>query len=253
MPMSEVRELIRAEHAIALKRIRQFHDHHTSAVSFLHRSLATRAQGPHPFPFRTRPLSPAAPMVLRPRGRGRVGRRRHSLEVPDHLRWSGASSFPARQSRLVISMPRAGIVTVAGKPNAGKSTLLNRIIGQKLAIVSPKPQSTRDRIVGIHTDGDVQMIVFDTPGLLNPKYALQRVMRATALAALRDADVIVYLTDASDGPPEPLQIAASLDTAPAARIITALNKADLLNARRRDALSAAIPDALFISAATGEG
>jgi GTP-binding protein Era len=150
-------------------------------------------------------------------------------------------------------MTRAGIVTVAGKPNAGKSTLLNRIIGQKLAIVSPKPQSTRDRIVGIHTDGDVQMIVFDTPGLLNPKYALQRAMRATALEALRDADVIVYVADASDGQPEPLQVAASLDTAPAAPIITALNKTDLLGARRRDELASAIPGALFISATTGEG
>jgi GTP-binding protein Era len=150
-------------------------------------------------------------------------------------------------------MPRAGIVTVAGKPNAGKSTLLNRIIGQKLAIVSPKPQSTRDRIVGIHTDGDVQMIVFDTPGLLSPKYALQRAMRATALEALRDADVIVYVSDAADGHPEPLSVAASLDTPPAAPIITTLNKTDLLGARRRAALSSAIPDALFISATTGEG
>ena len=63
-------------------------------------------------------------------------------------------------------MSRAGIVTVVGKPNAGKSTLLNRIVGEKLAIVSDKPQSTRDRIVGIHTTGDTQMVVLDTPGLL---------------------------------------------------------------------------------------
>src|SRR5205085_2279851 len=80
-------------------------------------------------------------------------------------------------------MTRAGIVTVVGKPNAGKSTLLNRIIGQKLSIVSPKPQSTRDRIVGIHTEGDVQMVVLDTPGLLTPKYELQRAMRSAALDA----------------------------------------------------------------------
>src|SRR5205814_394936 len=136
-------------------------------------------------------------------------------------------------------MTRAGIVTVAGKPNAGKSTLLNRIIGQKLAIVSPKPQSTRDRVVGIHSDGDVQMVVFDTPGLLNPKYALQRAMRATALEALRDADVIIHVVDATDDIPESLQVAAGLGAPPRAPVITALNKADVLSAPRRAALVAA--------------
>jgi GTP-binding protein Era len=150
-------------------------------------------------------------------------------------------------------MTRAGIVTVAGKPNAGKSTLLNRIIGQKLAIVSPKPQSTRDRIVGIHSDGDVQMVVFDTPGLLNPKYALQRAMRATALDALKDADVIIYVVDASEGAPDPLYVAATLASPPAAPVITAFNKADLLSAKQRDALATSTPDARFISAMTGEG
>jgi GTP-binding protein Era len=150
-------------------------------------------------------------------------------------------------------MTRAGIVTVVGKPNAGKSTLLNRIIGQKLSIVSPKPQSTRDRIIGIRTEGDVQMIIFDTPGLMNPKYALQRVMRATALEALRDADVIIYVVDATDAPIDPLPVAAALQAPPRAPVITALNKADLLSARDREALAAAHPDSVFSSATTGEG
>src|SRR5438046_1687582 len=123
-------------------------------------------------------------------------------------------------------MPRAGILTVVGKPNAGKSTLLNRIIGQKLSIVSPKPQSTRDRIVGIHTEADVQMVILDTPGLLNPKYALQRAMRGTALEALRDADVIVHVSDASAGPPQALDVAAGLNSPPTAPVIQALNKVD---------------------------
>jgi len=147
---------------------------------------------------------------------------------------------------------KAGIVTVCGKPNAGKSTLLNRIVGQKLSITSPKPQSTRDRIVGIHTDGDVQMVIFDTPGLLVPSYTLQRAMRATALKALEEADVIVYVVDATAGAPEPLEKAAQLDRVPRAPVILAFNKSDALDRRERDRLSAQCPDALFISALTGE-
>lgn len=150
-------------------------------------------------------------------------------------------------------MTKAGIVTVAGKPNAGKSTLLNRIVGQKLAITSQKPQSTRDRVVGIHTTGDMQMIVFDTPGLLEPKYALQESMRSTALRALNDADVIVYLADASDGAPPPLQEAAGLESPPRSRVIEVLNKTDLIPAERRDALRAERPESVQVSALTGEG
>ena len=150
-------------------------------------------------------------------------------------------------------MTRAGIVTVAGKPNAGKSTLLNRMVGQKLAITSQKPQSTRDRVVGIRTAGDVQMIVFDTPGLLEPKYVLQQAMRQTALRAVNEADVIVYLADASDGAPPPLHEAAGLESEPRARVIEVLNKSDLLPAERRKELEASVPDAIFVSARTGDG
>ena len=150
-------------------------------------------------------------------------------------------------------MTKAGIVTVAGKPNAGKSTLLNRIVGQKLAITSQKPQSTRDRVVGIHTTGDMQMIVFDTPGLLEPKYELQAAMRSTALHALQDADVIVYLADASDGPPPQLHEAAGLDTPPRAPVIEVLNKSDLLPPHRKSQLAIERPDAIQVSALTGEG
>jgi GTP-binding protein Era len=149
-------------------------------------------------------------------------------------------------------MPKAGIVTVAGKPNAGKSTLLNRIIGQKLAITSQKPQSTRDRVVGIRTSDDTQMIIFDTPGLLEPKYELQTAMRSTALKALEDADVIVYLADASDGTPPPLVEAAGLGREPRAPIIEVLNKSDMLNETRRSELGQARPDAMFVSARTGD-
>jgi GTPase len=150
-------------------------------------------------------------------------------------------------------MPRAGIVTVVGKPNAGKSTLLNRVMGEKLAIVSDKPQSTRDRVVGIHTAGDVQMIILDTPGLLNPRYELQRAMRGTAIRALKDADIIVYLADATERTPPSLLVAAELETMPRAPVWTVLNKADAIRPVERAELAEAVPEARFISALTGEG
>src|SRR6184192_3780922 len=107
-------------------------------------------------------------------------------------------------------MTRAGIVTLVGKPNAGKSTLLNRLIGQKLSIVSPKPQSTRDRVVGILTRTDTQMILHDTPGLLDPQYELHHAMRAVSLTAIEDADVILHLVDATQPSFESLVAAARL-------------------------------------------
>lgn len=149
-------------------------------------------------------------------------------------------------------MPKAGIVTVVGKPNVGKSTLLNRIVGEKLSITSPKPQSTRDRVVGIRTGDDTQMVILDTPGLLNPRYALQQAMRATALRALDDADVIVQLGDATEGIPLPLVQAAELSKPPKAPVVLALNKSDALIETRRAELSAD-PTVSLVSALTGDG
>ncbi|HVF41178.1 MAG TPA: GTPase Era [Gemmatimonadaceae bacterium] len=149
-------------------------------------------------------------------------------------------------------MTRSGIVTFAGAPNSGKSTLLNRIVGQKLSITSQKPQSTRDRVVGIHTTEDTQLVIFDTPGLLEPKYELQAAMRSTALRALNDADVIVYLADATDGVPAPLTEAARLTSPLTVSVISVLNKSDLLNPHRRAELEISCPDSLMISAMTGD-
>src|SRR3954470_15790990 len=121
--------------------------------------------------------------------------------------------------RYPSRMTRAGFITVVGRPNAGKSTLLNRIVGQKLSIVSPKPQSTRDKVVGILTRGDAQMVLLDTPGLLDPQYELQRTMRAVAKAAIEDADAILHLLDATDSKADSLVDAAGLDAPPAAPIV----------------------------------
>jgi GTP-binding protein Era len=150
-------------------------------------------------------------------------------------------------------MTRAGIVTVVGRPNAGKSTLLNKMVGEKLAITSPKPQSTRKRLVGIVSREHAQLVIHDTPGLLHPRYALHRAMRSEALAALDDADVIAYLVDGSKGPVEPLVDVAQLTSPPRAPVLVVVNKADLLTSDARAELSTQSPDALFVSASSGAG
>jgi GTPase len=144
-------------------------------------------------------------------------------------------------------MTRAGIVAVVGVPNVGKSTLLNRVIGQKLSITSPKPQSTRASVFGIRTEGDTQIVFVDTPGLLEPAYELQRAMRAAAIHALKDADVIVYLVDATGGEPAELPVATK-----APRLLI-FNKIDLLDKTRLEEIKAKYPDAFFVSAADGRG
>jgi GTPase len=146
---------------------------------------------------------------------------------------------------------RAGFVAVAGFPNAGKSTLLNRLVGQKLAITSAKAQSTRQRVVGIRTENGTQMVVLDTPGLLEPKDSLHSAMRNAALAAVRDADVIVHVVDGT-GKYVPFQEAASLDAPPRAPVIVAINKIDLLDIQRRAAMSARVPEAILVSASSGK-
>jgi GTP-binding protein Era len=150
-------------------------------------------------------------------------------------------------------MTRAGLVAVVGKPNAGKSTLMNRIVGQKLSITSEKPQSTRDRVVGILTTEQAQMVILDTPGLLDPKYALQEAMRAAAVSALRDADLVLYMNDARDGVPQPLEQAVGLEGLVRVPVITVMNKIDLVPHAERQSLDSQVVDGFFISALTGEG
>jgi GTP-binding protein Era len=150
-------------------------------------------------------------------------------------------------------LPFSGFVAIAGSPNAGKSTLLNRLVGQKLAITSPKAQSTRTRVFGLLTQGDAQMVFVDAPGLLDPEYPLQHAMRRTAVRAVLDADVVLHLADARHGTPRSLQEAAGLDAPPRGPVITVLNKCDTLDANARAELALKNPDASLISARTGHG
>jgi GTP-binding protein Era len=130
---------------------------------------------------------------------------------------------------------RSGFVAVIGRPNVGKSTLVNRLVGQKVAIVSPKPQTTRSRILGILTleDRDTQVIFVDTPGLHRPRHKLGQAMVATATRAIPDADVVLFVVDVSVVPTDEDRMIAGLirkhTTSP---VILVLNKMDLLPAEK---------------------
>ena len=124
---------------------------------------------------------------------------------------------------------RSGYVSVIGRPSAGKSTLMNALLGQKIAIVSAKPQTTRNRILGILTRPEAQVIFADTPGIHKPMHKLGEFMVETAKRAIPDADVICFIVDVSTWPTdEDREIAALLRAAASGPVILALNKADLL-------------------------
>lgn len=147
-------------------------------------------------------------------------------------------------------MTRCGTVALAGRPNVGKSTLLNALVGEHLAIVAPKPQSTRTPVVGLLTREDAQFIFTDTPGLLEPEYKLHEAMRAAALRAIADVEVIAYLHPLADYPAPPLAEVARLTQAPRAPIVTVYTKSDLCPPGR---LAAPQPPDVAVSAKTGAG
>ena len=124
---------------------------------------------------------------------------------------------------------KSGYVSIIGEPNVGKSTLLNAVIGEKLAIVTPKPQTTRNRITGILTADSHQIIFLDTPGVITPKYRLHDQMVKTAYTAITDADIVLYMIDVSrlnSGIEE--KILDQLKKA-AQQVILVINKIDLIS------------------------
>lgn len=104
---------------------------------------------------------------------------------------------------------RAGFVAIVGRPNVGKSTLLNRILGEHVAIVSPRPQTTRTRILGVHNAARAQLAFFDTPGLHKAKGALNRRMVETALGTLGEVDAVLMLIEAGTGPEGRVEVGES--------------------------------------------
>lgn len=121
---------------------------------------------------------------------------------------------------------KAGFVNIFGKPNAGKSTLLNALMGDKLAIVSPKVQTTRHRIKGILTEPDYQIVFSDTPGIIQPKYKLHEKMMGAVSSSLEDADLALLMADATDDVTENLSLFASLKLR--VPVLVVLNKTDLI-------------------------
>jgi len=132
--------------------------------------------------------------------------------------------------------PRSGHIALAGLPNVGKSTLLNTLVGTHLAIVSPKPQATRLPVVGVRTEGNVQYVFHDLPGLLEPGYLMQERMRAAALEELQKVDLILHLHPAPEAPAPDFVTLTGLDHPPRAPVLVVYTKGDLVSEIRRQGL-----------------
>ncbi|MDX9860938.1 MAG: GTPase Era [Rhodospirillales bacterium] len=154
---------------------------------------------------------------------------------------------------------RCGFVAVLGAPNVGKSTLINQIVGAKVSIVSPKVQTTRTRVLGIHIEGTSQIVFIDTPGIFQPRRRLDRAMVAAAWGGAEDADAVLLLVDAAKGlDANTRAIVDRLKTAGRPAILV-LNKVDLARKPALLALAselnagATFTDTFMVSALTGDG
>jgi GTP-binding protein Era len=154
---------------------------------------------------------------------------------------------------------RCGFVAIVGAPNAGKSTLMNRLTGAKLSIVSPKAQTTRFRVLGILMRGASQVLLVDTPGIFRPKRKLDRAMVAAAWTGAADSDITMLLVDARSGLRDDVQAIATQLGASGRRCWLVLNKTDLVPPPSLLPLIAALSklatfeETFMVSAQTGEG
>ncbi len=130
-------------------------------------------------------------------------------------------------------MTRCGYVAILGRPNVGKSTLLNRILGQKVSITSRKPQTTRHNLLGIFTEADTQVLFVDTPGLHSDEpRAINRYMNKSARSALRDVDVILFMVDKDKWTDDDDMVLSLVQSSPAAKVV-AVNKIDQVSDKQR--------------------
>ncbi len=156
---------------------------------------------------------------------------------------------------------RSGFVAVIGRPNVGKSTLINGLLQEKINIVSPRPQTTRSRQLGILTTADYQIIFMDTPGLMQPRHKLDEFMVETAVDSLNEADVVLFLVDGSEpvGPGDQAIAAQLQGLDENAAVILAINKSDVTAPENvmphTEAYRALLPEAtwIFFSARMGNG
>ncbi|HNZ06459.1 MAG: GTPase Era [Candidatus Cloacimonetes bacterium] len=151
---------------------------------------------------------------------------------------------------------RSGFVAIIGRPNTGKSTFLNRVLGEKLSITSPKPQTTRYAIKGILNRPDLQIVFIDTPGFLKPRYEMQTRMLKIWSDAFKNVDLVLFITDLKDFPTEYDHEVLEILNKSRAHQIAVFNKLDLRPEIDREALKALLPasvdEAHFISSVTGE-
>ncbi len=156
---------------------------------------------------------------------------------------------------------RSGFVAVIGRPNVGKSTLINGLLQEKINIVSPRPQTTRSRQLGILTTADYQIIFMDTPGLMQPRHKLDEFMVETAVDSLNEADVVLFLVDGSEpvGPGDQAIAEQMHGLDDSSTVILAINKSDVTAPENvmphTEAYRALLPNAtwIFFSARTGNG